>query len=143
MARKDGIDPNLLKMPPVNRQNLQHMRKWGDADERIRAVKDAYLRMAHFYRPEAPSDGFGNIQLDDDGRADPVRLEMEGWLAGLKWRDADDRMDFSVQGCADFRNVPAMYLMLQAAQLCCSGPEPAIRKLLQMAIEALPKEEKK
>ena len=130
--------PPILRMPEISRENLTLMRRMGVADERLNSIKDAYLRMEGFYRPEAPSDGFGHIELSPDELADPVRLEMEAWLAARKWYEADERTEFVNTGCADYYNATAVYLILQAAQLCCDGANPNIRRVLELAIEALP-----
>lgn len=131
-----------LKMPAINRANLAAMRQWSVNDDRIRLIRDAYLRMATAYRPGAPSDGFGQVLLDDNERTDPVRLEMEAWFEAARWYDDDERMEFTVHGCPDYRNIVAMWLALQAAQVCCGGSHfRIIRRLLELAIEALPPEE--
>lgn len=132
----------IFKMPPITRENLLAMRRGLGSSYPITLVKDAYLKMAAMakYRPEAPSDGWGHIMLDDDQLNDPVRLEMEAWLAARKWYEDDYRHEFIISGCSDARLAKTMYLALQAAQLCCSGPNPCIKPILEMAIKALPRE---
>jgi hypothetical protein len=109
------------------------------------AIKDAYITMATAkkgYRPNAPSDGHGNIQLDAEALADPVRLEMEGWRAARSFYEADDNEVFEIHGCADGRLAVTMYFALEAAQRCCGGvSNGAIRTILELAIAALPESE--
>jgi hypothetical protein len=132
--------PTVIKMPKISADNLERMRKMGDADDRCVIIKDAYLRMVSHakYRPEAPSDGWGHILLSQEQVADTIRLEMEAWLASLRWHHEDEQLSFSVTGCPDYRCTATMYFALQAAQLCCSGPNPCIRRVLELALEALP-----
>jgi hypothetical protein len=72
------------------------------------------------YRPEAPTDGMGNIPCEVD-LDDPVRLEIEAWRAGLRWYKQDDKQLFTVNGCPDYVTIRAMFFALRAAQLCCAG----------------------
>lgn len=48
-------------------------------DERFERYRTAYLEMAKTarYRPVAPSDGLGNVQLSKSQMADPARLSAE------------------------------------------------------------------
>lgn len=105
----------------------------------FKAVEAAYLKMAGVYRPEAPSDGFGYIQLEPEEMKDPERLQREAQAAAEKFVRADQSYLFEVKGCPDGRLVATMYLALQAAQMCCGGPGK-IRKVLELAIAALPPE---
>jgi hypothetical protein len=122
------------------------MRRWGQSDPKHWApdIKDAYIKMAtaKAYRPEAPSDGFGNIELSNEDLADPIRLEMEGWWAAATFYKADEELRFVIHGCTDGRLAATMYLALQAAQLCCGGlSQGRIRTILELAIAALPEGE--
>jgi hypothetical protein len=129
---------------PVNTENLWAMRRWTNANPKgwFNDVRDAYLAMVAAkpsYRPEAPSDGFGQIDLDDDQLEDPVRLEMEAIWAARQFYDDDEKMIFETNGCTDGRLAATMYLALQAAQRCCGGISGGrIRKILELALAALP-----
>jgi hypothetical protein len=135
----------MMKLP-VNQQNLEGMRVWGENERKGWAadIERAYLSMATAkrgrYRPQASSDGCGTIMLDDEDLSDPVRLEMEAWQAAREFYEADKEMLFQVHGCTDYRFAATMYLALQAAQLCCGGIDalPQVRKILELAIKALP-----
>lgn len=129
-------------MIEVSEENLARMRRhfanlrphWVDD------VQAAYVRMARAaYRPQAPSDGFGHILLDEEQLADPVRLEIESWEAARAFFEADARLSFVVSGCTDGRLAATMYLALEAAQMCCGGTSGGnLRKVLELAIDALP-----
>jgi len=131
------------RMLPITTENLSRMRQWGKADERFKPVMQAYLDMwaRAKYRPGAPSDGFGNIMLGDDQLADPVRLEMEAWIAAREFFKADEKVVFEVMGCSHDSHARTMFLALHAAQLCCGGvPSSLIRQVLELTIEALPED---
>jgi hypothetical protein len=101
------------------------------------AVYAAYVKMAKIYRPEAPSDGFGNIPYSRKEMADPGILNMEAKAAALKWGEADDDMEHKIIGCSSGSTAAAQYLALQAAQKCCAGTHKDIRAILQLAIATL------
>lgn len=105
----------------------------------FKAVEDAYLEMAAHYRPNAPSDGFGHIQLEPEELKDQARLKREAKEAAEQFARSDQNYLFQVHGCPDGRLVATMYLALQAAQMCCGGPGK-IRKVLELALAALPPE---
>src|SRR5215470_11695837 len=46
-------------------------------DPRAECVRQAYLEMAPFYRPEAPNDGWGRIELSAEELRDFDRLDQE------------------------------------------------------------------
>lgn len=126
---------------PITADVLDCLRQWGEADWRIKNVMPAYLDLCEKakYRFGAPSDGWGNILLDADQLADPVRLEIEAWCAARQFIEADDQHTFELRGCAHYEHARTMFLAFQAAQLCCSGaPHAMIRRVLELAIEALP-----
>jgi hypothetical protein len=59
---------------------------------------EAYLRLAKEarYRPEAPGDGCGNINLSADEQRDPVRLEQEAVAYALRFAKEEDTGSFCV-----------------------------------------------
>jgi hypothetical protein len=126
---------------PITPETLTRMRQWGEADPRIKNIMPAYLDLwaEAKYRFGAPSDGWGNLLLDDDQLADPVRLEIEAWCAARQFIEADDQLTFEMRGCSHFEHAKTMFLAFQAAQLCCGGvPHVVIRRVLELAIKALP-----
>lgn len=94
-------------------------------------VDAAYRTMATEvrYRPEAPSDGFGNIT----GALDLV-AESESYAAN--WFTEESGCEFSI-GCPDFRRRKALIYTIEAARLVCgaldSGDVERARKLLALA----------
>jgi hypothetical protein len=97
---------------------------------------EAYLRMveeAH-YRPQAPSDGYGNIQLTLEEVKNPDRLKREAVTYALGFAREEDGRAFSI-GCSDFRTNRAFVWTIEAARLLACGPEgnSFALKLLDMA----------
>ena len=95
----------------------------------------AYRQMASVarYRPAAPSDGFGNITAT----ATELNLDRECETYARDWSRSEDSREFWI-GCCDSRTREATVYAVEAARNLC-GCEPAVaRRLLQMAINALP-----
>src|SRR5713101_829886 len=71
------------------------------AQDKLLRFAQAYLMMAHAqYRPAAPSDGFGNIQLTTDEYNDRERLYREAvQYAAAFNREEDDSRGFHI-GCS-------------------------------------------
>jgi hypothetical protein len=106
-------------------------------DPRIRRYREAYLHMARNtrYRPQAPSDGHGNIQLMPDDLHDPARLDEEATLYADKFASEEDTLQFWI-GCSDFETNRAFIWTIEAARVLASGDlgnRTAI-KLLEMAL---------
>ena len=90
------------------------------------------------YRPAAPSDGFGNIQMSAEDLRDPEILDREATKYALRFLAEDDRMEYAM-GCphGDFNK--AFFYAIEVARLLCGGvgaERPAI-ELLKMAIEEI------
>jgi hypothetical protein len=96
----------------------------------------AYLRMAEEarYRPQAPSDGCGNIQLAQDEFEEPDRLHQEAVAYALGFAREEDGLTFDI-GCSDFQTNRAFVWTIEAARLLCGGAESNAfaLKLLEMA----------
>lgn len=104
-------------------------------------IENAYVRMADEarYRPQAPSDGFGNITvpLEDLDLEDEARRYAERW-----WREEDEG-DFVI-GLANYSTRPAMIFALEAARCTCSGTADDVAlRLLRMAVAELRKARKR
>jgi hypothetical protein len=85
----------------------------------LEQITGAYRRMAADanYRPAAPSDGFGNITVDEaelDLVAEALRFADE-W-----WRQEEDQNYWI--GCPDWRDRPALIYAVSAANVICGGP---------------------
>src|SRR5580698_6643812 len=100
-------------------------------------IREAYLQMAKVatYRPQAPSDGMGNIELDDEELQDQKRLEDEETKYAdnfIKTEDAGG--DFNI-GITDFKTNRGVVYAIEAAKALCGANRPLARKLLEMALE--------
>jgi hypothetical protein len=89
------------------------------------------------YRPAAPSDGLGYLQLSPSEASDPVRLNKEAELAADFLR-ADTARRTVIDGCAN-QPLKAFFYAVQAAQLMCGGAanRPPIKALLKMALKEI------
>ena len=107
-------------------------------DPRLERFRDAYLQMASEanYRPQAPPDGWGNIQLELTELRDPNRLQAEARAYALRFSAEEDGAAFRI-GTSDFRTNKAFVWSIEAARLLASGDmgrETALT-LLKMATE--------
>jgi hypothetical protein len=112
---------------------------WGESmnhDPRLQRIREAYLKMARdaLYRPQAPEDGFGNIQLTRAELSDLGRLEREATAFAIGFLRQEDELTFRI-GCSDFRTSCALVFVIEAARQLCTGPAGILvaEKLLAMA----------
>jgi hypothetical protein len=116
--------------------------------ERERIV-EAYIQMAEKakYRPQAPSDGFGNIELSEEDLADPEVLADEAAAYADRFIEDEDRGKFHI-GVSDWYTNRALVYTIEAARLLCMTRPSAVYalKLLEMAAvevkEAIAKRER-
>jgi hypothetical protein len=105
-------------------------------DARVQRFVDAYLAMAKQakYRPAAPSDGFGNVQLSLEQVRDPERLHRESIQYAVQFLAEEDKDSFWI-GCSDFRTNKAFAWTIEAARQLASGMSgnATALKLLEMA----------
>ena len=107
----------------------------------ITRFAEAYLMMAMRarYRPGAPSDGMGNIQLESEELADPDRLRREAFDYAMRfYKEEEDTHEFWI-GCSDGRTNRAFLLVIEAARNLaggCFGNATAVH-LLRLAIEEI------
>ena len=92
--------------------------------EPIERFHDAYPRMAKEvrYRPAAPSDGFGNIQLTLNQFDDKKILEQEAWRYAKQFIAEEDDCIFTI-GCSNYVTNRAFMWTIEAARQLCSGTE--------------------
>jgi hypothetical protein len=91
------------------------------------------------YRPAAPSDGCGNIQLSREECGGRARLDLEAAKYALEFnRDEDDNGDFHI-GCSNYATNRAFVLCIEAARLLAGGSEgdTCAAKLLKLAIKEI------
>ena len=93
------------------------------ADKLMRFAQ-AYLMMADAkYRPAAPSDGYGNIQLTGEQYEDRNRLYLEAVTYAMKFASVEDgTMDFHI-GCSNYNTNRAFVFCIEAARLLAGGSE--------------------
>src|ERR1051326_6617048 len=90
-------------------------------------VLEAYLEMAGRanYRPEAPSDAVGNIQLTEQEIADPLRLSAEAESYARRFIYEENSSAFHI-GVGELRTNRAFVYTIEAARsLREFGPELA------------------
>lgn len=101
-------------------------------------IREAYFQMGEKakYRPQAPSDGFGNIQLTEEEIADPKRLAEEASAYADRFITEEHTREFAI-GLSNYRTNRAFVYTIEAARiLCCGlGGEAYAIKLLEMAVE--------
>ena len=102
------------------------------------AIRVAYRRMAAEarYRPNAPSDGFGNIDMP------LIELDLDDEAAryAADWMREEQRGQFAM-GVPDATTATAMVFTVEAARMICEGFIPGalerVEKLLEMALEEI------
>jgi hypothetical protein len=124
---------------------LDRIPEWSRCQERnpkIARFTEAYLMMAlrAAYRPQAPSDGFGHIQLSRTEVADCNRLAREALDYALAFDKAFDKEEdgctFRI-GCSNFCTNRAFALTIEAARVLAGGMdgEQHALALLKLAVE--------
>jgi hypothetical protein len=76
------------------------------------------------YRPAAPSDGYGSIQLSPEELRDQERLYREAVEYAVRFRREEDRCTFRI-GCSSYTTNRAFVLSIEAARLLCSDGDGA------------------
>jgi hypothetical protein len=98
-------------------------------DPRVKEQLDhAYRRMAKFYRPAAPSAGFGNIEVH------PTELDLDAECSDYAgaWWAKENTGDFHI-GAPSFEDRPALIYVIEAARNICGIAPGTARKLLELA----------
>jgi hypothetical protein len=107
---------------------------------RLGRYKQAYLEMAKRtkYRPGAPSDGMGHIQMSAEQLRDPAILDREANRYAIGFVHQDDEMEYPM-GCPDGGVNKGFFYAIEAARLPCSDyhARPFARELLKMSIEEI------
>jgi hypothetical protein len=99
-------------------------------------IAEAYMQMAGEakYRPAAPSDGMGNIQLTDEELSDGERLEAEAKNYAEAFIAEENHCRFWV-GVSNYRTNRGFVYTIEAARLLCGAQPSAVvaLRLLRMA----------
>ena len=103
---------------------------------KLRRFAEAYVEMwkQARYRPQAPSDGMGNIQLEEEELRDTGRMQREAAAYARRFNAEENKLTFQI-GCSDFRTNRAFVWAIEAARQLASGSDgnPFALKLLEMA----------
>jgi hypothetical protein len=98
---------------------------------------EAYLVMAKAkYRPAAPGDGLGSINLSEEELEDDDLLRAEAVEYATRMEAEHDSRTFRI-GCANYRTGRAFIFAIEAARLLTDGEDGAAMSLrmLKMAIK--------
>ena len=103
-------------------------------------LSEAYVMMASNarYRPQAPGDGCGHVNLTQEQADDPQRLRQEAFLYAQGFDKEEDNGTFTI-GCSDGLTNRAFVWTIEAARKLAAGldGEPVALKLLKMAVKEL------
>jgi hypothetical protein len=124
--------------------------KWPPEDiakDKLMRFAHAYLAMARVkYRPAAPSDGMGNIELEPEEFGDVQRLYQEAVKYAVAFNNEEDTNSFWI-GCSDWPTNPAFIWAIEAARLLAGGSmgggNSYAVKLLRMAANQIEQTEKR
>lgn len=134
------VDRDIERLSAVFKQGP--LREWPVEDiakDKIMRFAETYLMMARTgYRPAAPSDGSGNIQLSREQFMDEERLYREAAEYALKFNREEDGRSFRI-GCSNYSTNRAYVLSIEAARLLASGSDSDqyAARLLKLAIEEI------
>jgi hypothetical protein len=95
----------------------------------------AYLEMAKYYRPVAPSDGFGHIEPTKRQVKTKHRLQLEAFEYALKTQDNDSKLEHFLWGCTSYSTNKAFVFLKEAAEFLFGGSDGAqcALKLIKLA----------
>jgi len=101
----------------------------------IKRFKEAYLMMASkaHYRPAAPGDGVGGVDLSDEQIASPAHLEKEAEKYAAAFRKEEDSRRFHI-GSSNFSTNRAFVYTIEAARSLAGAKDDLARELLVMAV---------
>jgi hypothetical protein len=123
---------DVFKQGPLQRWSRDDIVKYSPM-----RFAQAYLMMAEAgYRPAAPSDGFGHIQLTATQLADRQRLDQEAVKYAVAFVREEDNRTFNV-GCSNYTTNRAFVLCIEAARLLCGGGDQEAVRLLKLAIKEI------
>jgi hypothetical protein len=104
-------------------------------------IVQAYLAMANAgYRPAAPDEGLGSVDLNADEIHDQDTLRTEAKEYAKRFLQEEASLQFYI-GCSNYETNRALVYVIEAARLfCCSDADTLAVKLLGMAIDEAKKE---
>jgi hypothetical protein len=93
----------------------------------------AYRRMAEFYRPAAPSDGFGNLAVPQE----ELDLDAEAREYTQRWWEEENNGNYWIGSC-NHATRPATIYAVEAARLMCGvADNEVVLRVLRLAISEL------
>jgi hypothetical protein len=97
---------------------------------------EAYLMMATeaLYRPEAPGDGMGSVNLTEEELMDHDLLLREAVDYATRFREEEDNLKFRI-GISDFVTNRAFVFTIEAARSLAGANSDLAAKLLEMAVQ--------
>jgi hypothetical protein len=98
--------------------------------------REAYQRMAREarYRPAAPGDGFGSVDLTRTQLEDDALLDEEAGRYARTFLEEEDTNSFWI-GCSHYPTNRAFLFIIEAARLLCGGAyDRTAAKLIEMAL---------
>jgi hypothetical protein len=108
------------------------------AKDKLVRFAQAYLIMARAkYRPAAPSDGLGNIQLSRSEQNDQDALYLEAVKYAAAFNREEDGHDGFHIGCSNWETNRAFILAIEAARLLAGGGDDHALRLLRLAIKEI------
>lgn len=101
-------------------------------------IREAYLNMATEgrYRPQAPGDGMGSVDLNEEELADPALLDQEASEYAARFIKAEDAGQFDI-GISNYQTNRALVYVIEAAKSLCGGQNQVSLRLLEMAIKEI------
>ena len=99
-------------------------------------IREAYITMASRvnYRPAAPNDGMGTIELSTKELNDEKRLSREASDYAKRFMAEENTRSFVI-GVSQYGFNRALVYTIEAARLLCAGESALAFKLLEMAAE--------
>jgi hypothetical protein len=96
----------------------------------------AYLMMATeaLYRPAAPGDGMGNVNLSDEELEDHNLLLKEAVRYATRFHEEEDSLQFHI-GLSNYVTNRAFVFTIEAARCLAGGNDGLAAKLLEMAMQ--------
>jgi hypothetical protein len=108
------------------------------SEQSYQKIARAYVAMAEQagVRPNAPSDGFGNISLTLEEIEDRERLGREAGDYAIRFMKEEDSRGFSL-GVSDFETKQAFVWTVEAARALAAVENRVALRLLKMATKDL------
>jgi len=105
-------------------------------------LKEAYLMIAKEanYRPYAPGDGHGHVQLTEEELQDNKRLNKEAERYACCFSEEADEGKFHI-GCPNYETNIALVLAVEIARNCCASWSPLPLVLAKLLVRELERAE--